>query len=505
MSPPNAADAVRGIVAAAAEEKLWPPDISILREHRRAPPPFPIDVFGSAWSKWICDAAKAAACPVDYVAAPLLAATSALIGHARWAEATPGWREPPHVWCGSVGDSGGGKSPGADAIFRHVLPVIEARMARDFPKLLQEYRARAEFAKVQRELWEREVREAQKTKSAPPLPPEIAEEIEPMTPRLVQSDVTIEKVALVLANASPKGLLMVRDELAGWLLGMNTYNDGARAFWIEAYGGRSYRVDRVKHPQPISISRLAVAWHGGIQPSRLSQVMRDADDGLLARFCWFWPDAVPFNLGTQVPNLEFAIAVCIRLHALEMMPGADGGPAEPIMVPLHADARTLLETFGREMQEQQETAGGLLSSALGKARGLALRLSLVLELMWWAPGTTPPPTNISVRAFLAAATLVEQYLIPMAERVYGDAAVTARTRDAATLARWIVKTRPPEVHVRRLQREVRLPGLGEAASIHDACEALIEAGWLVPPVQSGVAGRTRQAYRVRQEVWELLS
>ena len=75
----------------------------------------------------------AAACPVDYVAAALLAGISALIGHARWAQATPGWAEPPHLWIGAVGDSGNGKSPGADCLMRDVLPEIERRMLADFP------------------------------------------------------------------------------------------------------------------------------------------------------------------------------------------------------------------------------------------------------------------------------------------------------------------------------------------------------------------------------------
>ena len=41
-----------------------------------------------------------------------------------------------------------------------------------------------------------------------------------------------------LAGAAPKGGRVVRDGLSGWLLGMNSYNDAGRAFWIEAYGGR---------------------------------------------------------------------------------------------------------------------------------------------------------------------------------------------------------------------------------------------------------------------------
>ena len=68
------------------------------------------------WVQWLPDAAAAAACPVDYVVAPLLASVSTLIGNARWAQARPGWSEPPHLWMVAVGDSGTGKSPGADCL-----------------------------------------------------------------------------------------------------------------------------------------------------------------------------------------------------------------------------------------------------------------------------------------------------------------------------------------------------------------------------------------------------
>jgi hypothetical protein len=65
-----------------------------------------------------------------------------------------------------------------------------------------------------------------------------------------------------------------------------------------------------------------------------------------------------------------------------------------------------------------------------------LRLALNLEFLWWCgdAGMAPPPKTISSRAFAAAALLVNDYLIPMAERVYGDAAATSAERNAATLA-----------------------------------------------------------------------
>jgi hypothetical protein len=323
-------------------------------------------------------------------------------------------------------------------------------------------------------------------------------------------DVTIEKVAALLAGPSPKGLLMVRDELAGWTLGMSAYNEGARAFWLEAYGGRRYRVDRVKHPVPIDVPHLAVAWFGGTQPARLAGLMREADDGLLARFCWFWPDPLPFDLARQAADPSWAIAALDRLRLLEMAPGSEPSePHRPVMVPLAHSALPHLVEFGREMQGRQETAGGLMRSAYGKARGLALRLALVLEHLWWCggeDGMAPPPAEISGQAFLATAHLVADYLMPMAERVYGDAAASKADRDAATLARWIAKQRPAEVHVRRLQREVRLPGLSDAASIHAAAAVLVQAGWLfLPEAGAGFQQRGRAAYPVNAALWGRLS
>ena len=90
------------------------PDLGVLRLRRRPPPALPLEIFGETWNQWLLDAAVAAACPVDYVVAPLLASVSTLIGNARWAQAWPGWSEPPHLWLVAVGDSGTGKSPGAD-------------------------------------------------------------------------------------------------------------------------------------------------------------------------------------------------------------------------------------------------------------------------------------------------------------------------------------------------------------------------------------------------------
>ena len=311
---------------------------------------------------------------------------------------------------------------------------------------------------------------------------------------------TIERVATLLATAAPKGLLIVRDELAGWITGMNSYNDAGRAFWIEAFGGRPYRVERQKNPEPINVPRLAVSVFGGVQPERLGPLMREADDGLLARILWSWPDPIPFRLSRRAPNSAWAIEALDRLRWLDLQPG---DPTQLIVVPLAGDALALLEEFAQGAQERQASSGGLLRSTLGKARGLALRLSLVIELLWWCgrQGMAPAPTQISAAAFAAAAMLLHDYFVPMADRVYGDAAVSLRDRNAATLARWIVKEHPPVVGVRSLRREVRLPGLNTSEAIHEAALALVDAEWLAKP-PPGVGHRGRSAYPINPRVWE---
>jgi hypothetical protein len=94
------------------------------------------------------------------------------------------------------------------------------------------------------------------------------------------------------------------------------------------------------------------------------------------------------------------------------------------------------------------------------------------------------------------------YFLPMAERTYGDAAATRADRGAATLAKWILKERAKEVHVRSLQRAVRLPGLTRAEMIHEAAEVLVEADWLSqPPKGTEFGPRARTAYPVNPDLW----
>ena len=222
---------------------------------------------------------------------------------------------------------------------------------------------------------------------------------------------------------------------------------------------------------------------------------------MFSRILWLWPNAIPFRRGEETPGAAWAIEALNRLRELDLAPG---DPPSPILMPLAPGARAQMAEFGTMMAERLERSGGLLRSAYGKARGSALRLSLVLEWLWCCGKSdmSMPPDSISEEAFLAAAGLVEGYFMPMAERVFGDANAAEDERRAATLARWILNERPTEVHVRAMTREVRLPGLRSVDEVKAAANALVEADWLrAPPKTVFGQPRSRIAYPVNPLVW----
>ena len=105
-------------------------------------------------------------------------------------------------------------------------------------------------------------------------PPE--ELVRPVCQRFTCTDVTVEAAAVLLADAR-RGLLLIRDELAGWVGGFDQYKGGGRgadtAHWLTIYGARDLLVDRKNGDrQTIFVRRAAVSIVGGIQPETLRRV-----------------------------------------------------------------------------------------------------------------------------------------------------------------------------------------------------------------------------------------
>lgn len=481
----------------------WPvPDARFLTAERPEPPAPPLEeVFSPRWATWMRGAAEAKGSAPDYVMAGLLAVAGSLIGNTRWASPWDGWAEPPVLWAIVIGNPSMNKSPGLDAI---LTPLKAAERVRREMALeaLNEWRAAAEVAKVAECRWKEEVKTAMHNGEEAPERPKTANPgPEPVLPRLAMSDATIEKVSVIVAS-QPRGTLLARDELAGWLQGMSRYAGGGsdRPFWLEAYGGRSYSVERMGR-DPVYVDRLTVGVLGGIQPDRLrSLLMKSDDDGLLARFLPIWPNPAPVNRPKAMHDAALVETALERLLSLAM-PTDETGHLRPSYLHFSEKARDLLDLYRITVREWEAEAEGLLLSFIGKLPGIAVRLSLVLAFLDWAEGDGEEPQAITVQHFGRAAHLVESYLLPMARRAYTDGDPSKGEREGRKLVALIRRHGWKQFTTRDAQRADRTR-FATASDLKPALVALEEADIIrqvsIPPNPKG--GRPPRLFTVNPAV-----
>jgi hypothetical protein len=256
-----------------------------------------------------------------------------------------------------------------DGVFRP-LRRIEDCMAADFQQELSLYEMERVAAEARRVAWEAEVRAATTGDGpSPPMPGSAVIPEEPERPRLQVADATVEKLG-ALSAALPRGLLLVRDELAGWFGAFDKYGGGGsdRAFAIEMYGGRSYTVDRMKSRKPLCIRHLSIGVIGGIQPDKLADVLDGPDDGLTSRFLWVFPDALPrFKLAREAADDSAAQEALEQLSNLPMgqTPTAIQSPSSSVS---HGLPRMSWSNSGRQWRRGAMRLAGLLP-VLSERRG----------------------------------------------------------------------------------------------------------------------------------------
>lgn len=506
-SVPSAAQAATKALANAqtlslAQQK-WPvPDMSVLKEGREPPPQPPLELLGDAWAAQICNIALAKGAPPDYVLAAVLSAAASLIGNARCFEVWPGWREPCAIWMALVGGPSAGKSPAAEPIQR-LLAEIETAKVGDYQKARREHDAQLEKAKIVADEWRDEVKKAhQEGAPIPPKPEEAVETDPPVRPRNIVMDITTEELAMIL-KANPKGCYQFRDELAGFLASLGRYgNDADRPFYLEAYGGRPFTVDRRKNDQPIVIPYLTLSILGGIQPDKLdSLLLKGDDDGLSARFLFIWPEPIRLVRPQNDFDLSVLARAFARLEALEM--AEDEGRLVPVVLKL--DNPDPIETWAQGLQDEAERMGGVYGSFLGKARGVAVRLAGLIELMGWAIGDNEkPPCSVSTESLQSAMKLIDTYIILMAKRVFNDAAIPEEERHAGSVARHVLDQKVRHFNARKARQTWGLPNMREARTFDAALAYLEEAGWVrkAETRQGDTKGRTAKNFDVNPAVFE---
>jgi hypothetical protein len=510
MSPPDSAEVVRRIIAKApqmSEPETWPEaDLRLVEDDRAPAPRLEDDALPAGWPEWIAAKAEARGCPRDYVAAALIAASSAWIGNSRHVAATPTWIEPPHLWLALVGAPSTGKTPA-------LRPVVEASriIERDGEPTWQascaEHAALAEGARAIDEQWRERIRAATKAgKPLPDRPPGADAPPKPPRPRVLAMDASTEELQHLLGE-QPRGLLYQRDELAGWLGNHDRYGGrgGDRAFFLECWNGCPYVADRVKYRgKPVRIGRASLAILGGLQPDRLRDALAGADDGLATRFGFVWPEPAPItslsreNDAAACARRDRLLTAARRLFELAM-DGDAAGDLAPRILRLDPDATRLFEELRQDAMVRARSARGLAAGWHGKI-GRALRFALAFEMLAWAAAGGAEPRAVRADAMARAGDYLD-YLGAVLDRVTAGLAIGRAEADAATILRHVLATRPQRVNERDLYQRPGWSWLRDSARRTEVFVALESRG-IVRPVARIGSGRPPGDWDVSPRLWE---
>jgi hypothetical protein len=479
------------------------PDLSIFDDRRGELPKFPIDILSGPCQQWIERSAHGAGVTAAHVALPLFGVVSSLIGTARRVMASRSWTQPMTTWMAVVGFSGAGKTPGLDVTKRALFQIELARKSKII-ELRRMHDSRVEAAKAARAQWKKEVKRAAEGKfvkldeyrnklaSEPVMPAEATDPGRFIAPRLCVSNATIERLADLL-QARPQGMLMLCDELAGLFLNMSRYSGGQdNEFWLEAWNGSSYTVERMGCP-PVAVNYLLVGVVGGLQPDKLARSFNGDLDGMYARTLFAWPEDPPYRpLTDEVAEVEPEIVNALsRIIDLAPVGEVDFAPRNICLSP---EAAETFERFRELHHLRKDALMGRDREWWAKAPAHVLRLAGTLCYLSWAMVGGPEPERIDVEYVQAAVRLVREYFWPHARAALRQIGFTERHADSRRVLRWIKAYGKHELSREEIRREALGQSL-DADQTQALLDGLVKAGWL-RKISTPTGGRRRHRWRV---------
>jgi hypothetical protein len=453
--------------------------------------PFPTHLLPEPIARYVREAAASLGCDESFVALPVLVLLGSAIGTTRRILLKRTWREYPIIWCVIVAASGAKKSPPFDLALAP-LQKLQREAYRRWERELVEYEAALQS-------YERDLSQFRKSKGGeePPVKPEV-----PVLDHLIVSDTTVEALAPIL-KGRPRGVMLYRDELSGWLAGMNQYKarGGAdSAHWLEMFGGRSLKVDR-KGGMPLLVPRAAVWVTGSIQPRTLQRCLGDEhfDNGMAARPLYAFPPRRKNRWSDRELDLatEAGLNTIVqRLLGLSFNVMPDGDEV-PIDTPLSSAAKRIWVQFVNDHGEEQFTLGeSSLAAAWSKLEGYAARLALIIHFIRWACDDPTLASGDEVdEASIQAGIGLSRWFGGEAERLYGvmrESEEEADRRELVELLRHLggrVTVRQLGKHARRYQN---------AADATAALMSLVDTGLarVHRPAPSAKGGRPTQIFEL---------
>jgi hypothetical protein len=483
----------------------WP-DPAPLGDELPAVPVFDPELLPVSFRPLIEDVSERMQTPPDYAAAATLVVLAGCVN--RRAVIVPkladkSWKVVPNLWGAIIAPPGMMKSPILRAV---TLPLvqIEERWRAEFESAIAGFELEKEKAELRRQGWREEFKRAAKKGGAEPV---LADQnlSKPMQKRLILTDATFEKLHEILAE-NPSGVLVVRDELTGWLSELGRLGrEGERAFFLQAWNGDSgFTVDRIGRGS-IYVPAVCVSLLGNIQPARLRSYLSEAndgptDDGLFQRFqIMTWPDLPQAWKLVDRPANDGALRVVEKVFsALVQL-----SPDTPVVLRFASDSQLLFFDWWAELEAK--IRGGLapvLAAHLSKYRSLMPTLAGIFELAERAASgdNLDCETKISIEHAKKAAALCD-YLEAHARRVY-SCAVSPERRAARELAEHIAAGDLPSPFTTRAAYLKGWTGLDTPERARCALLFLADANWVSRSENqpSTLGGRPSEMWHINPKV-----
>jgi Protein of unknown function (DUF3987) len=416
-------------------------------------PDFPLHVLPPAVRDYVTSQATVIGCDPCALAMAALTAISGALDH-RFAVKmmrNGNWWEHPRLWTLLVGDPSRKKTP--------IINDVTRPLERHQNDLRRDYEARLRDYEAAKESGDKSIK-----KPDPPV-------------RYVVWDTTTEKLGEILSR-SEHGLLVKRDEFAGWIGGMEKYSSGRaagadRGFWLQAFDGGPHAVDRVGRGETY-IRNLSVSLLGGIQPAKLMELDGLTSDGLLQRFLpvLMRSSALARDCasGDEQDNYQTLVYKLIK--------------AKPQRFAFSDAALFSMNELRAHLHQVEQATAGLadgLQAFVGKLAGIAGRLAVILHM---AENPEAPPREIDHVTVSKVRTLVVDFLLPHAVEFYRSAEELTNGERVRKIASWILTSGVKMITARDLTREVRcLRGLS-VMDLNTQMSPLVAGGWLEPKERS---------------------
>jgi putative DNA primase/helicase len=385
------------------------------------------------------------------------------------------------------------------------LARLEEGWRSDFDNAKANFDLEKEQSELRWQAWREDFKRAVKKGGNTPIQPGRTLE-EPTRKRLLLTDATYEKLHDILAH-NPAGVLIVRDELTGWLAELEREGrQGERAFFLQAWNGDgSFTIDRIGRGS-IHVPAVCVSLIGNIQPARLRVFLSQVDDGpgddgLFQRLqILVWPDLPPtWRLIDRPPNqgaLQTAEQVFRRL--------AETAADAQVRMRFDRDAQELFFAWWSDLERRIRDSCSLAPAFIGhlaKYRSLMPTLAGLFEVADQAAAATLSGENLISLDHTKNAAALCDFLEAHARRVY-SCVVSPEIRSARELARHIQAGNLPSPFTTRSAYLKGWAALDTPERIRGALHLLESAGWvrLLEPSSTANGGRPSEAWLINDKV-----